>query len=267
MNTSTASASLARLLRASVLVLAAFLVSGAFSFAQLPGFIREEPVERLTANPKYRQKLEILKTKLSNEDARLVTFGDLAQLQSKGLITFSIPGRKELVASQTLRVEYKSPTDYTYFGTTLDGLGSVILIRKGEEYTGSIHVPDADYQIFHIEKDVHAITRKPPLRGQFCGTKDVEVTETGKPIPRSGARVDACFNPIRLLVLWTPAARIAVGNDQNTINNIVNSSVSQFNNCIYRSNITSAATVTLIGSEEWGFQETGDVVVEYVVVQ
>lgn len=210
----------------------------------------------------YRQKLETLKTKLGNEDARLVTFGDLAQLQNKGKLTFSIPGRKEPVASQTLRVEYKSPTDYTYYGTTPDGLGSVILLRKGEEYTGSIHVPDADYQIFHVEKEVHAITRKAPLRGAFCGTESVPESGTSEPAPRSGARVEACFNPIRLLVLWTPSARIAVGNDQNTINNIINSSVSQFNNCIYRSNITSAATVTLIGSEEWGFVETGNVVVD-----
>jgi hypothetical protein len=51
-------------------------------------------------------------------------------------------------------------------------------------------------------------------------------------------------------------------NAQNTwlnVNDVINTSVAQYNSCIYRSDMTSSATIGSVGNQQINFGETGDI--------
>jgi hypothetical protein len=71
---------------------------------------------------------------------------------------------------------------------------------------------------------------------------------------RSGY-VNECIGYARILVLFTPGARAAVGD----INQTINMCISNFNSCVYNADVTSRVVVELAGQAELNFGESGNI--------
>ena len=161
---------------------------------------------------------------------------------------------KDPVELITFRMEYKTDTDYNWYATTKDGFGSVIILRKGNNYTGHFSFPNKqDYQIISEEGQHILIKMKPSKVDKLnCTTKLDKIMGSIPKIKPNAERVDPCHDPIRILVLWTQVAEDTGLN----VNNIIDTAIGQFNNCIYRSNITGEATLQIAGRQKINFPET-----------
>ena len=178
----------------------------------------------------------------------------MKKIQNEGKARFKLPGVNEDLDLVTIRVEYKSDTEYNWYATTKDGIGSVIILRKGANYTGHFSLGDKrEFQITSEDGQHMLLRMKTPKIGTiFC---DFQPTEKDKKliqnIPKnSSERIEQCGDPIRVLVLWTQNAE----NTGWNMNDVVNTCVAQFNSCINRSGIFGAG-LTLAGSQRVNFTE------------
>jgi hypothetical protein len=103
---------------------------------------------------------------------------------------------------------------------------------------------------------------KPSKNGEiFCDSNPTEKEKKTNEKPKviSSERIEECLDPIRVLVLWTQNAE----NTGLNTNDVINTAIAQFNSCIYRSNITSAAAITLAGSQKVNFTETNTILSDW----
>lgn len=96
------------------------------------------------------------------------------------------------------------------------------------------------YSIRPCEEDIHAIIKYKQSVGFECPSPEPSYT---KPQPMKSGRTYPCVNRIRVLILYTPNALSAVGGNVSTVQNIADEAISQFNTCIYRSNISAEAFI------------------------
>jgi Secretion system C-terminal sorting domain/Metallo-peptidase family M12B Reprolysin-like len=222
-------------------------------------FIQEVPESKAKFSDKSKTKIDKLKKNENILSVKFIEFGDLKKSQNDGKVRFKLPGIDEDLDLITIRVEYKSDTEYNWYATTKDGIGSVIILRKGDNYTGHFSLPDKkEFQIMSEEGQHILIRMKPRRDGRaYCGAKltQKEKNNTEKPTQISAERIEPCWDPIRILVLWTQNA----ANTGLNISDIVNTSVGQFNSSIYRSNITSEAALSLVGFQKIDFTETNNI--------
>ena len=224
-------------------------------------FITEIPESKAKFTQKTTGRLELLKKNENIISMKFIEFGDLKKNQVNGIAKFKLPGIDEELELITIRMEYKSDTEYNWYATTKDGIGSVIILRKGDNYTGHFSLGNKrEFQIFN-EDGQHILLKMKTRRDgtKYCGAKLTQKEKNNhvKPKDISGSRIEECLDPIRVLVLWTQNAE----NTGMNVNNVINTSVGQFNSSIYRSDITSAAALTLVGSQRVDFTETtsGDI--------
>ena len=208
-------------------------------------FIQEIPESKAKFTQKATGRLELLK---KNEDVismKFIEFGDLKKNQVNGIAKFKLPGINEDLELITIRMEYKSDTEYNWYATTKDGIGSVIILRKGDNYTGHFSLGNKrEFQIVNEDGQHILLKMKTPKTGTvFCDSQPTEKEKkTNQTTPKSSSeRIEQCWDPIRVLVLWTQNAEDTGLN----MNDVVNTCIAQFNSCIYRSDITSAAVLTL----------------------
>jgi hypothetical protein len=220
---------------------------------QAQNFVEEIEESKAKVSDKFKVKLQKLKKNDNFESIHFVNFNELARIQKNGRITLSLPKMKEPVELITFRMEYKTDTDYNWYATTKDGFGSVIIMRKGNEYNGHFSFRGKnEYQIYN-DNGQHILVKMKPIEADYskCSTKSDKKSNSIEPPKSSSGRIVDCFDPIRVLVLWTPNAAAA---DVN-INNTVNTCIAQFNNSLYRSD-AGQAVVVLAGSQEIAFGET-----------
>ena len=217
-------------------------------------FVEEVEESKAKISDNFKVKLDKLKKNDSFESVHYVNFNELHRIQKKGKITLTLPNMKESVELITFRMEYKTNTDYNWYATTKDGSGSVVIMRKGNEYNGHFSFRDNnEYQIYN-ENGQHILVKMKSMKANYseCSSKPEKKSEAIEPLKLSSERTNGCPDPIRVLILWTANAANA---DMN-INNTVNTCIAQFNNSVYRSNV-GGASITLAGSQQITFGETG----------
>ena len=135
----------------------------------------------------------------------------------------------------------------------------MIILRKGNNYTGHFSLAGKkEFQIVSEDGQHILLMMKPSNDGEkFCDAKltEKEKNTIEKPKGISPERIEQCHDPIRVLVLWTQNAE----DTGLTPNDIINTAIGQFNSSIYRSNITSAAALNLVGSQRVNFTETNTI--------
>ena len=139
----------------------------------------------------------------------------------------------------------------------------MIILRKGNNYTGHFSLAGKkEFQIVSEDGQHILLMMKPSNDGEkFCDAKltEKEKNTIEKPKGISPERIEQCHDPIRVLVLWTQNAE----DTGLTPNDIINTAIGQFNSSIYRSNITSAAALNLVGSQRVNFTETNDIDIDW----
>lgn len=229
-----------------------FILSALLSFGLSPAYAQssEDNFITLTELPaslldnKLVDQVARLKSQNNTKAVHWVKFGDLPKLQKKGKLKFSLPGKEGKIEAVTFRVEKQDDLHYTWYATTPDGVGSIIVIRNGDSYTGHISLPDAEYQILSGSQGYQLLVEADAeiVKSSTCAVHST--TGKGRLPQPSGARIDPCqATPTRVLILFTPAAAATGLN----MNDVANSSIAQFNSCIYRSAITSDAVIQLAG--------------------
>ena len=241
-------------MKKSFITLALFLLFSCGLKAQ--NFVEEIEESKAKISAKFKSKLDKLKRDDTFESIHFVNFNELKRIQKDGRITLTLPKLKEPVELITFRMEYKTDTDYNWYATTKDGFGSVIIMRKGDEYTGHFSFRgNNEYQIYN-ENGQHILVKMKPVKADYskCSTKSDRKSNNIEPQKSSSERTSECFNPIRVLVLWTANA----ANADVNINNTINTAIGQFNNSIYRSNIGNTSIV-LAWSQQIDFAETNNI--------
>ncbi len=189
-----------------------------------------------------------------------VKVGSLAKAQSKGKLSFSIPGRSKRISAIPTHLEYFSESNYKWYGKADNGLGDVILLSDNGKITGHISLPDGIYEIYTTPDGENVVTTIDHVRAVDikCNASEKNSISVGNGTTKEnlGARLNPCNNirPARALFLITQAAR----NLNPNIDATVNLSISQFNSCIYNSAITSQAVVELAGIQDFDFVETSN---------
>ena len=216
-------------------------------------FVEEVEESKAKISDKFKVKLDKLKKNDNFESVHFVNFNELSRIQKDGRIMLTLPNMKESVELITFRMEYKTDTDYNWYATTRDGSGSVIIMRKGDEYNGHFSLRgNNEYQIYN-ENGQHILVKMKSVKADYskCSSKPEKKSEIIEQPKSSSERTNGCPDPIRVLILWTANAANA---DMN-INNTINTCISQFNNSVYRSNILYNSIV-LAGSQQIEFVET-----------
>lgn len=221
---------------------------------QAQDFIEDMAEDKIKVSSKLKTKIEKLRKNSDYKSINYVKVNNLKKIQKGGKITIKLPNMKHKVELITLRNEYKSDNDYTWYGTTEDGMSSIVINHKGEEYSGYFSLGEiGEYQLYCVEKQ-HIITQieKVDDFSHNCGTiNNEEKTEIKSII--SNQRVLPCFDPTRVLILWTDNAE----NTTINMNNLANNCINQFNNTTWRSNI-GYVSIVLAGSQKTNFVESND---------
>lgn len=238
----------------SFITLALFLL---FSYGlQAQNFVEEIAESKAKISDKFKMKLDKLKRNDNFESINFVNFNELSRIQKDGRIILTLPNMKEPVELITFRMEYKTDTDYNWYATTKDGFGSVIIMRKGNEYDGHFSfLGNNEYQIYN-DNGQHILVKMKPVKADYskCSIKPQKNFGIIEQPKSSSERTNGCSDPIRVLILWTANATNADMNIANT----VNSCIGQFNSSVYRSNI-GYVSIILAGSQAINFTETGDI--------
>ena len=242
-------------MKKSFITLTLFLL---FSYGlKAQNFVEEVEESKAKGSNKVKAKFEKFKKNENFESVHYINFNELHRIQKNGKITLTLPNMKESIELITFRMEYKTDTDYNWYATTKDGFGSVIILRKGDNYTGHFSFPNKnDYQIVSEEGQHILIKMKPSKMNKLnCVAKVDKVTGSIPKNKPNSERTVPCHDPIRILVLWTQAAE----NTGLNVNNIIDTGIAQFNNCIYRSNVTGEATIQIVGRQKINFYESDDI--------
>lgn len=247
----------------SLMLIACFLLP--FSGYSQDNLVRVIQPEDVSWKNEERSQFTKMSSYKGFEKVELVSINDLFSIQKNGIVEFSLDANAKKIQARTFRMEYKSENEYDWFGTTLDGLGSIYISRKGDKYHGYISLPGiAEYQIlsFGDQSEKHVLIKlvSSAENSKVCGSdKKSEIANPVNAItdPISNglknARIGSCNTFVRVLVLYTPEAVQTTGIN---INDLVYNCVGQFNSSIYRSNITSAAAITTAAILPFSFNLT-----------
>lgn len=211
------------------------------------------------------QQQNKIKEKVMNnsffKNMQFVQMGNLPALQVGGVLRFTIPGRKREVEAHATRVKSYSVNNYEWYASIDSGLGTMIVLNRNGKISASIYLQDGEvYEIISTDNNAHILLTYDKTKSETlnnCGTKN-ESNNLKKSKDRdnsnnnNASRVLPCQDNTRVLVLYTPAAEAAVAD----INQTIDLCISQFNQAIYHSAITTDAYVELAGSQLYNFTET-----------
>ncbi len=228
------------------------------SSASEKNFISPVPISLNLTKGKFKEVSEKVQNNPTYKEMRFVKVGRLDKIQKEGELLINIPDREVGIIAKANQVKFYNENNYEWYGAVNGGLGNAIILCKDGQITASITDGETNYEIYHVEDDIHTIVTLQADKGKLlkCGAENakyVEEAETTKPI--SNGRIEPCLDYARVLVLYTANARNAVPN----INQTINLCISQFSSAIYNSGITSAAVLELAGSAEINFTESNNI--------
>lgn len=194
----------------------------------------------------------------TTKEVNYITLGDLSKAQKKGILTLKIPGIDKTLTFKATHVEAKSTTDYRWFGSLQEDIGSAIFISSKGEISGMIKIQYKQYLIHSLGNEQYVMVEhdvKKLKTPHVCGTVDDKSTkEVKKPNgnKQAGTLAECRDNNIRILFVHSPAA------GQNfPINITVNMGMADLQQAL--NNSQSWTTVELAGIIEIaGIQEGGN---------
>ncbi len=192
------------------------------------------------------------------KNAQFLRVNNLKQIYSKRVLSFTLPGQKKPLSFQLARIQVTSEKNFKWTGKQTDGSGTVMFICQDGKLHGTLLTGAKSYQLYSmeegtcilIENDLSRITE------DECSTPSTPDTapDSLQVNKIKGGRRTACYDPIRVLFMFTPAARAAVPD----INQVVAQSMEQFNTAVQNSGIYRGYTsnVALAGVEFFNYRET-----------
>lgn len=240
----------------------AFLICASLNdqnaYAQEVELITPLSLNSLALTGKAQSAISRVQSNSSYRNIQYIKIGDLTKIQKNGILKFTLPGVPEQIVASAARVTVTSENNYDWYGELSDGVGYMNVLCRQGEYTANIFVNGNLYEIYHIDGDTHVLlnTFIDPSKSD-CATEGSTKSPVKGIIPNGGrANYESeCVSYVRVLVLYTPAAASAVAN----INQTINMCISNFNNTVYSSGITSRIVVELAGQAEYNFSETSNI--------
>lgn len=187
-------------------------------------FITEVNVSQESFTENETQMIERIISNRLYGGFKTVRIGDLARIQRDGRLDFKIPGRAEIISAFSTYVNFGDRYNYEWHGKTDEGFGSVILLCRKGKVTASISLQDGEYEIISGDNGNHfliAHNTYVEIKDMFCGTDGTTVPLKFLDSVRSVEPqliVGECIDFVRVLVLFTPAARQSVADINQTIN-------------------------------------------------
>ncbi len=176
--------------------------------------------------------------------------GNLANVLKRGLFDFQSPVTGKTIHAMTIRIEYKSATDYLWYGTVSDSTvqGDMMLISEKGKIFGHLKFKDENYQIYSVSVGTSAFlpTLKTKPGSTDCGssTEETKFKSGVTPVPNAVETIEgSCPNPNRVLIVYTHAAAAL---DPNIVQTVT-TGVQNFNQAIYNSQASGNAILTLAG--------------------
>ena len=116
----------------------------------------------------HMAKVEHLRQNKAYKQVQLVKVGNLARIQKKGVLTFTLPGDKNSVTFFAKQVVRTSETDFTWVGASADKLSNAFFICKNGNLSGSFSVSKKSFNFYSSGGfSVNEKTFQLPLSGGF----------------------------------------------------------------------------------------------------
>jgi hypothetical protein len=182
------------------------------------------------------------------KQVQLVKVGNLAKIQKKGVLKFSIPGSNETFTYFAKTVDARSESDFTWVGYSADKLSTALFICKNGKLSGTFSFDGRSFRLYPTDAGLSVFFESRTDLDVNCEVEGSAYTSkentVGKaPTPQhKGAREGVCTEPIRVLVLYTQNASSSV----QDINRVIDQSIQQYNTALNNSGIGSNSQTNFI---------------------
>lgn len=210
--------------------------------------ISASPEDKLKLPVGNVSKLTKIEQSKKYKQVQLVKVGNLAKIQKKGVLTFTIPGLSETFTYFAQKVVAQSELDFTWIGVSADKLSTAIFICKNGELSGTFGINGRGFQLSPTDGGLSVLIEDRNDLNLNCEVEgsahlNKESTFGRVPTPQhAGAREGVCTEPMRVLVLYTQNASNSVPN----INTVIDQSVQQYNTAISNSGLSSGSQTNFV---------------------
>jgi len=216
-------------------------------------FIAIKDIEPLSINA---NKIDKLKKNPVNKKIQTVTIGAIKDYIDNGDLTFNIPGKKGKFKAHVKEFRYISDKNFVWKGHLKDQFGDITIICENGKIFGYIAVDNQYFEIQDVDGESIFIEVDTTIPAECVHIEsDKPKTDSGRQkssIESSTSILTTTTGNIRILVLYTDAAKASVANIFNT----ATLAVSQLNDAFRSSGITSSQlSATLAGTEYLNFTE------------
>jgi hypothetical protein len=168
---------------------------------------------------------------------QLIKVGNLAKVQKKGVLSFTLPGDEERITFYAKSVNAESEATYKWIGHSTDKLSTAIFISKNDYVTGSFNVNNRYFQLYPAEDGISILIEERTDLNLKCDTEghahSLKADTLQQKKNSNGARAGVCTEPMRVLVVYTQNAANSVPN----INAVIDLSIQQYNTTVDNSGI------------------------------
>lgn len=205
-----------------------------------------------------------VRKRATTDATRIVKIRDLSGLLQNKTITLNLFPGKRYEGTRT-SLKQRSNTDFSWIGKIPDQLSSVILVRKGDDLTGTVRMNDELYRIETLRGDPHVIMRVdqsgfPPAHPEehsdgalnSDNTSQMPNGSSAMSSSKSGAKTTlSSTTPIDVLVAYTPSAANAAGN----ISGLIQTAEDETNESYQNSGVD--ITLNVVYEGEVSYTESG----------
>lgn len=205
-----------------------------------------------------------IRERATTDATRIVQIHQLSGLLQSETITLNLFPGKRYEATRTL-LKQRSNTDFSWFGEVRGQLSNVILVRKGDDLTGTVRVNNELYRIETLRGGPDVIIRvdqsgHPPAHpeaypdGALNRNNTPQTPNGGSAMSSSkvgGATTLSANTPIDVLVAYTPSAASAAGN----ISGLIQTAEDETNESYQNSNV--GITLNVVYEGEVNYTESG----------
>ncbi len=175
--------------------------------AQAPGFFTEYLESQFSFTPAQQEGLDSIEHAKYAQDVRLVTVGNLKELEDFGNFEMVIPGYSpDTFKVETQTFDYHNSQDYTWTGNFTNTNGTAIIIVKPEGKAGTIQIDTSFFSIQPVNDTLSALVRHyKTTKPDFCGGETGGSASPPEPDWCSND-FNTCPAEIDILLIWTPQA-------------------------------------------------------------
>jgi hypothetical protein len=106
------------------------------------------PEDRLKLSAANVSKLKKFEQSNRYKQVQLVKVGNLAKIQKKGVLTFTIPGSSESFTYFAQKVDAESELDFTWVGVSANKSSTAIFICKNGKLSGTFAINGRGFQLY-----------------------------------------------------------------------------------------------------------------------